>query len=136
MSSPSEKLWSVLTYDLKTATDVCGIPCLVKSSSRTTSDELLLPLSTKIKIETEVDIYTAHVRVVDYDDPGWIIRTKGRDCYNDRKQMIGCELLIPLGYPGRLQLCQNKKTKTYFNISEVTLFLSLSLSVSKPALLR
>lgn len=120
MSIPSKrKLWSVLTYDLRTAIDVCGVPCLIKTSARAMSDDLLLPLSTKIKIEKELVIYTAHVRVIDYDNPDWIMQTKGCGFYDDRRQFIGCELLIPLSYPGLVKLYQNKKTKTYFNISEV-----------------
>lgn len=120
MNSSKPKLWSVLTYDLKTAVDVCGIPCLLKTPSRAVHDESVLPLATKIKIESELDIYTAHVRVIDYDEPDWIKNSKGCEFYNDRRQYIGCELLLPLSYPGLVRLYQKKKKKTYLNISEVT----------------
>ena len=124
MSIPNKrKLWSVLTYDLRTALDVCGLPCLVKTPSRVTSDYVLLPLATKIKIETENVIYTAHVRVIDYDDSDWIICSKGRDFYEDRRQYIGCELLIPLSYQGLVRLYQSKKRKTYFTISEASTYI-------------
>lgn len=119
MNSSKPKLWSVLTYDLKTAVDVCGIPCLLKTPSRAVHDESVLPLATKIKIESELDIYTAHVRVIDYDEPDWIKNSKGCEFYNDRRQYIGCELLLPLSYPGLVRLYQKKKKKTYLNISEV-----------------
>ena len=125
MSDKRPKPWSVLTYDLKTAIDVCGIPCLLKTSSRTLPDEALLPIATKIKIESEVVLYSAHVRAIDYDDPDWTIYTKGRGFYDDRCQFLGCELLLPLSYTGLVRLCQKRKPRSYFNITEASIIITI-----------
>ena len=133
MSLPSRrKLWSVLTYDLKTAVDVCGLPSLLKTPSRVTSHYTLLPLATKVKIETELVIYAAHIRVIDYADPDWIIQKKGRGYYDHRSQFLDCELLVPLSYPGLVRLYHSKKTRTYVNISEASIFSEYLHHVSDP----
>ena len=127
--SRAQSLWSVLKYDIGTAIDVLGLPCLVRLSENDVSEifhDVKKPGISedyRVKFERKVSFFNVRARVCELNDVDWFSWCKGEDFVVRHRQLVGTEFYIPLHYKGKVRLADRAENREYFSITEVNIIL-------------
>lgn len=124
----STKNNSEMKYDLKTCTDIHGMPFRARIVDEylndNTSDERALTTGQtagfEVRFEKIVCVCYVRAKVIDLPDVDWFLKEKGTDFVTSRALFSGTEILIPLEYNGRVRLYHRNGGKQYFSVREVT----------------
>lgn len=115
--------WSINKYDLKTGLELLSLPCLMKVADGTFGLKYSLDNAVScecaIKFEKNICICFVRARVIDLPDVNWFIIKKGEAFVDSHARLAGCEILIPIGYEGKLRLYERCGGKQYSSIREV-----------------
>ena len=123
--------WSVLRYDLPTAIDVLGLPCLVKLSENDV-DTIFHGVTGnsasgeyQVKFEKTFSFFTVRARVCELNDIDWFTMCKGEEFVAQHRRLVGTEFLIPMDYKGKIRLADRTENREYRSITEVIVFICI-----------